>query len=73
MRGRFSMVIRGRYTTDPTCAAVGVTECTYNSVRKAKRRNEILSLRAAALDWFLREWKRQGGKLVRARSPRRRR
>ena len=60
-RERFSVTVVGRYTKRDGWAAGGVTKYAYASRRQVKRRNELLALRSCFLDWWLREWNRQGG------------
>jgi hypothetical protein len=60
-RGRFSVLVVCGYTKRDGWAAGGVRAYQYASRRQAKRRNELLALRSCFLDWWLREWNRQGG------------
>lgn len=60
-RDKFSCLVVGRYTKRDGWAAGGVTKFAYASHRRVKRRNELLALRSCFLDWWLREWNRQGG------------
>lgn len=60
-RERFSVTVVGRYTKRDGWAAGGITKYAYASRRQVKRRNELLVFRSCFLDWWLREWNRQGG------------
>ncbi len=60
-RGRFSVFVVGGYTKRDGWGVGGVRTFAYSSRRQAKRRNELLVLRSCFLDWWFREWNRQGG------------
>lgn len=61
MREAFTVTITGHYTETPDLAAAGVTDNRWQSDRPVKQTAELLVLRTAFLDWFLREWKERGG------------
>ena len=51
----------GYYTDRPDLVRAGVRKVEWQSDAQAKRRAEMLALRAAFLDWFVEEWVREGG------------
>lgn len=57
----YMVAIVGHYTDRPGLAAAGVTFSVYQSARPAKRQNELLALRSAFCNWFVREWVACGG------------
>ena len=59
--GRYAVTVVGYYTDNPNLARAGVRKVEWQADAKAKRRAEMLALRAAFLDWFVEEWVRQGG------------
>ena len=61
-RGRYSVLIEGRYTMVDGVAAAGAKRIRFESKRPPKRRAEMLALRTAFVCWFLAEWRAQGGR-----------
>ena len=59
--GRYAVTVVGYYTDSPNLARAGVRKVEWQAEAKAKRRAEMLALRAAFLDWFVEEWVREGG------------
>jgi len=59
--GRYAITVVGYYTDNPDLARAGVRKVEWQADAKAKRRVEMLALRAAFLNWFVEEWVRQGG------------
>src|SRR5215813_11730325 len=59
--GRYAVTIVGYYTDNPNLARADVRKVEWQADAKAKRRAELLALRAAFLDWFVEEWVREGG------------
>src|SRR5262245_1056057 len=59
--GRYAVTVVGYYTDRPDVARAGVAKVEWQAKDKAKRRAEMLALRAAFLDWFVEEWVREGG------------
>lgn len=64
--GHFGAMLEGYYTDTPGLGAGGVAAHRYESDRPAKRRNELLVLRTVFLEWFLEQWREQGGQRARA-------
>jgi hypothetical protein len=60
-RGRYRIIVEGRYTHTPGLTAAGVKTVTWNSTRPAKRQAELLGLRTAFLCWFMETWVELGG------------
>src|SRR3990167_11498121 len=60
-RGRYCITITGHYTRINGLTAAGVTRVRWNSTRKSKQRGELLGLRTAFLNFYMREWLRTGG------------
>lgn len=60
-RGRYRIVVEGRYTHTPGLTAAGVKAVRWNSVKPGKRQAELLGLRTAFLCWFLETWVELGG------------
>ena len=58
---RYAVTVVGYYTDNPNLARAGVRKVEWQADAKAKRRAEMLALRAAFLDWFVEEWVREGG------------
>jgi hypothetical protein len=59
--GRYAVTVVGYYTDRPDLVRAGVRKVEWQSDAQAKRRAEMLALRAAFLDWFVEEWVREGG------------
>jgi len=59
--GSYCLSVVGRYTNTNNLAAAGVVTVKWESKNPAKRRNEMLALRTAFLEWFVDEWVRQEG------------
>jgi hypothetical protein len=59
--GRYAVTVVGYYTDNPNLVRAGVRRVEWQTEAKAKRRAEMLALRAAFLDWFVEEWVREGG------------
>jgi len=59
--GRYAVTVVGYYTDRPALARAGVRRVEWQADAQAKRRAEMLALRAAFLDWFVEEWVREGG------------
>jgi hypothetical protein len=59
--GRYAVTVVGYYTDNPNLARAGVRRVEWQTEAKAKRRAEMLALRAAFLDWFVEEWVREDG------------
>ena len=59
--GRYAVTVVGYYTDRPELVRAGVRKVEWQSDAQAKRRAEMLALRAAFLDWFVEEWVREGG------------
>src|SRR5262249_25884070 len=59
--GRYAVPCVGYYTDSPNLVRAGVRKVEWQADAKAKRRAEMLALRAAFLDWFVEEWVREGG------------
>lgn len=59
--GRYAVTVVGYYTDSPNLVRAGVRKVEWQAEAKAKRRAEMLALRAAFLDWFVEEWVREGG------------
>ncbi len=59
--GSYCLTVTGYYTKTDMLAAAGVVRVKWESQNPAKRRNEMLALRTAFLDWFVDEWVRQNG------------
>lgn len=57
----FAVTITGHYTDRDGLAAVGVTAYHYQSARPLKRQAELLGIRSALMNFFVREWIAQGG------------
>jgi hypothetical protein len=58
--GRYAVTVVGYYTDNPNLARAGVRRVEWQTEAKAKRRAEMLALRAAFLDWLVEEWVREG-------------
>lgn len=58
--GSFSCQITGYYTATPGLAAAGVEWVTWASDRPEKRRAELLALRTAFIEWFLKTYQELG-------------
>ena len=61
MNEGYICVVVGHYTDKDGLAAAGVRFSAYQSNRPAKRQNELLALRSAFHNWFVREWIANGG------------
>jgi len=59
--GSYCVNIVGQYTNRDQLTVAGVTTVKWQSDKNAKRQNEMLGLRSAFIDWFIKEWMRQGG------------
>jgi len=57
----YCVAVVGHNTNTDQLAAAGVVRIKWESQSPVKRRNEMLALRTAFLDWFVDEWVRQGG------------
>src|SRR5262245_58448767 len=59
--GRYALTIVAHSSDTPDLALAGVFKVEWDSTRPEKRRAEMLNFRSAFLDWFVREWTKQGG------------
>ena len=59
--GSYCITIVGHYTNRANYAAAGVRTIKWESNQPKKRQAEMLTIRTAFLDWFVKEWVKQGG------------